>query len=481
MRLINPLVILRIFSTILFIESISFLLCLPVAHVYNESPYPFLWSSLISIIISVSFFFVSRNTPIHKITNREGFLVVSLSWILFSLLGALPFIFSGTVTSFVDAFFETASGFTTTGATIFEDVEILPHTILFWRNLTQWIGGLGIIFLVIVILPTFRITAHQLFSLESSLKEKILPRTKAIGFRLLYIYLALTISEVILLSLGEMNLFDSICHTFSTVSTGGYSTKNSSLSDYSAYSQYIVALFMFLSGISFVIYFYLVNFKFKKVFYNEELWFYILVVVTSVISAILILIIRANEPFEPALRNGIFQVISIITTTGFITNDYLNWPHAGKLLIFILLFTGACTGSTTGGIKMLRHLIVLKNIRAVFRKLIHPSAISQIKLNGITISDRTNIAIISFVVLYLFIFVIGTIIITINGTDPVSSASAVIATLGNTGPGLGTIGPVFNYAHMPDFSKIVFSLLMIIGRLEINTLFILFTRSFWRI
>ncbi len=481
MRLINPLVIVRIFSTILFIESISFLLCLPVAHIYNESPYPFLWSSLISIVTSVVFYIVSRNTSIEKITNREGFLSVSLSWILFSIFGGLPFILSGSVNSFVDAFFEASSGFTTTGSTIIENVEILPHTILFWRSLTHWIGGLGIILLVIIILPSLGITAQQLFSYESSLKEKILPKTKAIGYRLLYIYLGLTITEIILLNFGDMNLFDSICHTFSTVATGGFSTKNASLLYYSPYSQYIIALFMLLAGISFVVYFYLLNLKFRKIYNNEELWFYLLVILFSVIIATCILIAGTTDSFELAFRQGFFQVVSIATSTGFTTTDYLNWPNSGKLLIFFLLFAGACSGSTTGGIKMFRHLIVIKNIRSVFRKLIHPNSVTQIKLNGIPVSDRTNISIISFVVLYLFIFIIGTILIVLAGSDPVSSASAVIASLGNTGPGLGTIGPMFNYAHMPDFSKIVFSILMIIGRLEINTLFLLFTRSFWKL
>jgi len=481
MKLINPLVILRISSTILFIETISFLLCLPVAHIYNESPYPFLWSSLITISTSIVFFFVSRNTPVEKITNREGFLVVSFSWILLSGFGGLPFLFSGTATSFVDAFFESTSGFTTTGSTIIENVEILPHTILFWRCLTHWIGGLGIILLVIIILPSLRITAQQLFSRESSLKEKILPKTKAVGFRLLYIYLGLTISEIILLNLGDMNLFDSICHTFSTVATGGFSTKNTSLSGYSPYSQYVVALYMMLAGISFVIYYYLVKLKFKKIRSNEEFWFYLAVIFIFVIIGTVILLAGTTDSVELAFRQGSFQVISIITSTGFTSTDYLNWPHSGRLLIFILLFTGASTGSTTGGIKMARHLIVIKNIRSVFKKLIHPSAITQIKLNGNLLSEKTNISIISFVILYIFIFIVGTILIVFNGSDPVSSASAVIASLGNTGPGLGSIGPMFNYSHMPYSSKIVFSLLMIIGRLEINTLFILFTRSFWKL
>ncbi len=481
MKLINPLVILRVLSTILFLETIAFLICLPVAHIFNESPYPFLCSALISIIISVSFFLLSKNTSIDKITNREGFIVVSLSWFLFSILGTVPYVLSGSVSSFIDAFFESASGFTTTGATIIKDIEILPFSIMFWRNLTQWIGGLGIILLVIIILPSLKMTAQQLLSMESSLKEKILPKTKAIGYRLLYIYLGLTLIEIILLYLGDMNLFDSICHTLSTVSTGGYSTRNTSISEYSSYSQIIIAIFMFLSGISFVIYYYLVKLRLRKIVKNEELWFYTAFTVAAGIAATFILFHNGGIIFSNALKEGFFQVISIITTTGFTSTDYLKWPSAGVMLIFILLFTGASTGSTTGGIKMLRHLLVIKNIRNIFRRIIHPSAISQIKLNGKLINENVNLSVISFVVFYLFIFIIGTILIVLTGSDPVTSASAVISTLGNTGPGLGSIGPIYTYAPMSDTSKVIFSFLMIIGRLEINTIFILFTKSFWRL
>jgi len=238
-------------------------------------------------------------------------------------MGTLPFIFSGSVNSFVDAFFESASGFTTTGSTIFNNLEILPHTILFWRSLTHWVGGLGIILFVIIILPSLKITAQQLFSMESSLKEKIMPKTKAIGLRLLFIYLGLTIIQIVLLNLGDMNLFDSICHAFSTVATGGFSTKNTSLSAFSAYSQYIVALFMFLSGVSFVIYYYLIKFNFRKILNNEELWFYAAVIIISGLIVSGILSTKTSKSLETAFRHGFFQVISIITTTGFITDDYL--------------------------------------------------------------------------------------------------------------------------------------------------------------
>jgi len=480
MKLINPLVILRVLSTILFLEAVSFLICLPVAYIYRESPGPFLLSSLITILISVLFYTLSRNVVMGKITNREGFMSVSLSWIFFTALGTLPYILSGTIPSFVDAFFESSSGFTTTGASIISDVEILPYSILFWRSFTHWIGGLGIVVLVIIILPTLRITAHHLLSLESSLKEKTHPKTKAVGLRLLYIYLGLTFAEIALLLIGDLGLFDSICLTFGTVATGGFAIKNTSIASYSAYVQYIIMIFMFLAGISLVIYYYIFKRNFKKVKSNEELWFYIATTIFAGTFATVILLAKTTKALEPAFREGFFHVISIITTTGFATADYLLWPQAGLFLIFVLLFAGASTGSTTGSIKMVRHLVVIKNLKAAFVKLIHPNVVSQIKLFDKPVSERTNNSILSFVVLYIFIFLIGSIIVVSTGVDVVTGVSAVASMLGNVGPGLGEIGPMYTFASFSEFNKLIFGFLMIVGRLEIFTIFILFSRSFWK-
>ncbi|MFA5818492.1 MAG: TrkH family potassium uptake protein [Bacteroidales bacterium] len=481
MKLINPLLILRILSTILLIETISYFFCLPVVFIYKESPYPFLWSAAITILISGVFYFVSRKADTKKFSNRDGYLAVTLSWVVFSLLGALPYLISGTIPSFIDAFFESTSGFSTTGSSILKDVEILPYSILFWRSLTHWFGGIGIIVLVIIILPSLRVTGYQLFSLESSLKEKIHPKTKAIGFRILFIYLGLTLAEIVLLNIGEMNLFDSICHSFGTIATGGFSTRNISLMYYSSYSQYIVMIFMFLAGTSQVIYYYLVKLNFKKIRQNEELWFYIVVAIMAGAIATIILLVNSTRTFEESFRDGFFQIISIMTCTGFASADYILWPLTAVLFIFVLMFAGGSTGSTSGGIKMARHLIVLKNIKNAFLKLNHPKSISSIKLNGKSIAENTNISILSFVVLYLFLFVIGTIIVVVTGVDPVTASSSVATCMGGIGPGLGTVGPMSNFAHMPEASKVVLSLLMIIGRLEIITVFTIFTRTFWKL
>lgn len=481
MKLINPLVILRILSTILFIEALTFLLCLPAVHIYKESPFPFLWSSLITSAFSAMLYFMSRNADTSKFSNRDGYLAVTLSWIIFSILGSMPYLFSGTIKSFIDAVFESTSGFSTTGSSILQDVEILPYSILFWRSLTHWIGGLGIIVLVVIVLPSLKVSGYQLFSLESSLKEKIHPKTKAIGFRIMLIYLTLTLMEIILLASGDMGLFDSICHSFGSIATGGFSTRNSSLMYYSSYSQYIVMIFMFLAGTSQVVYYYMVKLNFRKVKHNEELWFYIGVVVLAGAIATSILLTNTTKPLEVAFREGFFQVISIITCTGFASADFNLWPTAGTVLLFLLMFSGGSTGSTSGGIKMARHLVVLKNIRSVLAKLTHPNMVTSMKLNGKTINDVTNTTIISFIILYIFIFLTGTVIIVATGLDPVSASTSVATCMAGIGPGLGTVGPMSNFSGIPDISKVVLSLLMIIGRLEIITVFVLFGRSYWRL
>jgi len=480
MKIINLPVILRIQSNILLIETVSFLLCVIVAIIYNEPVLPFLFSAAVTISVSVLFFKISGNPEINNITLKDGYFSVGISWIIFSLFGSLPFILTGTLTNIIDAFFETASGVTTTGASVIRNVEILPKSILFWRSLTHWIGGLGIIVLVIIILPSFRVTNYTIFSMESSLKEKFHPRTKAIGFRLLFIYLGLTIAETILLWLGEMDLFESICHTFGTVATGGFSTRNASIGSFSGYSQYVIMVFMFLAGISFVVYYYLIKLNFRKVKNNEELWFYLGTSVVFGALAVSILAAKAGMPFTTAFREGFFQVISILTTTGYATADYLKWPSTGTILIFLLFFTGACTGSTTGNIKMARHLLVIKNVREIFKKVIHPNAVISIKLNDRILDWNLNISIISFIILYLFVFIISSVILSFSGLDLMTSVSAVASALGNIGPGFGSIGPSYNYADIEYHVKLFLSFLMIFGRLELITIIVLFTPTFWK-
>jgi trk system potassium uptake protein len=481
MKLINPLLIIRILSTILLIETLSFLFCLPVVYIYKESPSPFILSAVITMVISAVFYLISRGADPKHFSNKDGFLSVTLSWIIFSILGTLPYLISGTIPSFIDAFFESTSGLTTTGSSILVNVEILPHSILFWRSLTHWIGGIGIIVILIIILPSIKATGYQLFSLESSLKEKIHSRTKSVVFRISFIYIGLTVAEIILLNIGDMNLFDSICHSFGTVATGGFSTKNDSLASYSSYSQYIVMTFMFLAGINQVIFYYIVKLHVKKIRQNEELWFYVAVILIAGTIVSIILLVNSTRTFEESFREGFFQIISIISCTGFRSADYLLWPGAAIMLIFLLMFAGASSGSSGGGIRMARHLIVLKNIKNTFVRLNHPKSVTFIKLNGNSVPENTNISILSFVVLYLFIFIIGTIVIVVTGVDPVTASSSVATCMAGIGPGLGSVGPMGTFAGLPEISKVVLSILMIVGRLEIITVFTIFTRTFWKL
>lgn len=480
MRLINPLNISRILSTILLIEAGSFLICLPVAFIYGESVYPFLLSSAVSGLVSVLLRFISRKTDPRQISNRDTFLIVTIAWILFPLAGALPYLMSGTIPSFVNALFESVSGFSTTGASILENVEILPYSILFWRSLTHWIGGIGIIVLVILILPSLKITGYHLFSLESSMKEKIHPRTKGVVYRILIIYVGLTFLEVAFLVLGGMSIFDSLCHAFGTVATGGFSPRNTSLLGYSPYIQYVTAVFMFLAATSYVVYYYALNGNFSKIAKNEEFWFYFFMVTASVVFVTLTLFIKTDRSFELSFRHAFFQVISQITCTGFATTDYMAFPSIGIFFMFLIMFLGGSTGSTTGGIKMARHLISLKNLRNTFIKIQHPNAVIPIKLNGRMVSEEVVNQVMVFISLYLLIFVAGNLIMQLTGISVMESSGASATCLAGIGPGLGASGNMGNFAHFNSIAKVTMMLLMILGRLELFTFITIFTRSFRR-
>ncbi len=479
-RLINPLIILRILSSILLIETISFLACLPVALIYNEPVQPFLLSSCITGIIVLLIRFITIKTDARLISNRDTFLVVSIAWIIFSAAGTLPYILSETIPSFINAFFESASGFTTTGASILSEVETLPYSILFWRSLTHWIGGIGIIVLVILILPSLKVTGYHLFSLESSMKEKIHPRTKGVVYRVLFIYVGLTLLEIIFLVLGDMNIFDSICHAFGTVATGGFSPKNTSLSGYSPYIQYTIAVFMFLSATSYVVYYYSLIGNFSKVSKNEEFWFYLFMVTASVVFVTLALFFKTDRNFELSFRHAFFQVISQITCTGFATTDYTAFPSIGMFFMFLIMFLGGSTGSTTGGIKMARHLITIKTLRNTFIKIHHPNAVIPIRLNGRTVSDGVVTQMMVFILLYLLIFMAGNLIMQLTGISILESSGASASCLAGIGPGLGASGNMGNYAHFNSSAKVTMIILMILGRLELFTLLTVFTRSFRR-
>lgn len=465
----------------MFIMGAALLVCGLLSIYFNETDSSFFISAGIALLLGLLFNFGTRKKIRDAtIQRKDAYLIVTFSWLFITIVGSLPFYLSGAIPDIVDAFFESVSGFTTTGASILTDIESLPKSILFWRSLTHWIGGIGIIVLVIIVLPALQIGGYQLFTLESSLQEKIQPKIKSVGVRLLLIYVLLTVFEIILLRLGNMNLFDSVCHAFGTVATGGFSPRNTSISEYSPYIQYVIMVFMFLAGTNFVIHYYIVKGQFSKVRINEEFAFYfrMVLLIGTIIS--LILYFQLHKSPELAFREGFFQVISIITCTGFATADYMLWPQVAWILIFFTMFLGGSTGSTAGGIKMVRHLILFKNLKRTILQSVSKNAVFPIRLNDKTLSNETNHSVLTFIVIYVLVFVAGSVVLIGLGTDVETSVSSVATCMAGIGPGIGTVGPAGNFAHLSDSVKLVLSFLMITGRLEIYTIIILFSDSFRR-
>ncbi|MEL7586313.1 MAG: TrkH family potassium uptake protein [Prolixibacteraceae bacterium] len=475
----NIKAVFHILKRILLITAISLCLCIPVAFLFREPMAPFVLTAAIAAAISGILHLLVRTHTLGAFDRREAYLSVTMSWLIISLIGCLPYLLSGSIPNMVDALFESVSGFSTTGSSILTDIEVLPKSILFWRSMTHWIGGLGIIVLVIVVMPSLNIGGYNLFTLESSLQDKIHPRIQSVGRRLLYIYLVLTLFETILLRLGGMNLFESVCHAFGTVATGGFSPKNTSIAGYSPYIQYMITIFMVLAGTNFVVHYYLIKREFSKIKQNEELKFYLCVIFVSGLTVTGILYFNSERTFELAFRESFFQVVSIITCTGFATSDYLLWPTVGWVIIFALMFFGGSTGSTAGGIKMARHLVALKNVQLAFRKMLTPNAVFSLKVNNRPVSAEDNNSIMTFILWYLMLFFVGSLLLILLGSDMATASSSVATAMGGIGPGFGTVGPVSNFAHLSEASKIVLSALMLLGRLEIYTIVMLFTPWFW--
>lgn len=481
-RIIDFKVVIRICSNVLLITGFGFFVSLVVAIIYKESILPFVYSILLSVFpgLTLKLFTTRHNIIDYKLNRRNAYFTVAFSWVLLGLIGCLPYVFSSSMTSFTDAFFESVSGFSTTGASILTDIEKLPYSILFWRSLTHWIGGIGIILLVIVIMPRLQTGGYQLFSKESSLQEKFQPKVKSMGYRLVLIYVSLTLAQTILLIFGGMNIFESVCHSFGTVATGGFSPKNASLADYSPYIHYVTTIFMFLAGTNFVIHYNILKGNFKKAFGNEELKFYFIVVVIISLFIGIMLFIKTNKPFEESMRDALFQVVSIITCTGFVTTDYLLWPQYLWIILFFSMFLGGCVGSTAGGIKIGRHIIVFKSIRNMFERIILPRSVVVVRINNKVIKEETKSSVLGFFAMYILTFLVGATLLIFNGLDLQTASGATATCLAGIGPGIGSVGPVANFAHLPDFSKNLLSAIMVLGRLEIYTILVLFRPSFWR-
>lgn len=483
----NFRLILKIQGSLMLVESIFLLSAFVVSLFYRESVgVYFLYTAGIGIILGLTGILAGRKAnPV--IGKREGSVIVTLTWLLFSLLGMLPFLFSGSIASIPDAFFETMSGFTTTGASILNNIEELPFSILYWRSMTHWIGGLGIIVISMALLPIFGFSGMQIFSAEATgpTKDKIHPKISETAKRLLAIYIILTLSEIFFLRIAGMTWFDAVCHSFGTIATGGFSTKQASIGHYnSPFIEYIIIFFMIFSGVNFALYYFLVKFKVYKVWKNEELRiFLVLVLIFSVFLMLSQINFKENLSWvliEEYLRNGLFVTCATISTTGFVTVDYNLWPPFTWYFIIILMLIGSSAGSTAGGMKVVRVLLVFKYTYYEFKRFIHPNAVFPVRYNQHVVGDEVIARVLAFALLYFIIIFAGSTLLSISGLGYIESFSGMITCLSDVGPGLGNIGPAYNFSHLPDISKWFLSIIMLIGRLEIFTVLLIFTPVFWK-
>ena len=481
--MINSKMIFRILGFLLLIETAMLLCCGGVSLFYEEGDLKsFLISSALSAGIGVVLLAIGKGAE-KSLNRRDGYVIVSTAWIAFSLFGMLPYYIGGYIPSVTDAFFETMSGFSSTGATILDDIESLPHGILFWRSMTQWIGGLGIIMFTIAVLPIFGVSGLQVFAAEASgpTHDKVHPRIGITAKWIWSIYTGITTLLVCLLMLGGMDWFDSICHAFATTGTGGFSTKQASVAYYnSPYIEYVISIFMFISGINFTLVLLFVNRKFKKFIGNAELKFYFgsVVLFTAVIA--IVLYYTSPMGMEESFRKSLFQVISLQTSTGFATDDYMQWTPVLWGLLTIIMLMGACAGSTTGGLKCIRMVILTKVSRNEFKHILHPNAILPVRINKQVISPSIVSTVLAFCFIYISIIVIGTLLMMAMGVGAEESMGCVISSIGNMGPGLGETGPAYSWNALPDAAKWLLSFLMLLGRLELFTVLLLFTPDFWK-
>ena len=452
-------------------------------------------AGLVTAFIGLCFMFFNKD---HKkdLGKRDGYIVVTFGWIFMAFSGTLPYIFSGAIPNLTNAFFETMSGYTTTGASILDDIEAVPYGVLFWRSLTHWIGGMGIIVLAIAILPLLGIGGMQLFSAEAPgpSADKLHPRITDTAKRLWFIYVGYTVLQTILLKLAGMNMFDAMNHALSTLSTGGFSTKNASVAYWNdnPLIQWIIIVFMFIAGANFVLSYFAVKGKFRNIIQDEEFKYYASFIIGFSIMVAAIIYFQADvsvstidHPMvwgeaESALRHAAFQVLAVVTTTGFVSADFTMWTPFLTVFFFGLMFSGGSAGSTSGGIKVVRHLITIKNGFLEFKRALHPNAILPVRYNNRAVSKEVVPNILGFFILYFLSFIIGGLVFGMLGLNFESAIGAAATSLGNVGPGLGQLSPVNNFNSLPDLGKWWCSFLMLLGRLELFTVLIILTPFFWR-
>jgi len=479
----NPKTAIRIVGILLMIEGGFIMLSAIISLIYQEGDFlAFLLSGGITSAFGGLAYIYTRGAKL-EVTKRDGYVIVTSGWLAFSFFGTLPFLFSGAIPNFTNAFFETISGFTTTGASILNDIESLSHGVLFWRSLTQWLGGMGIIVLTLLVLPFLGIGGMQLFAAEvpGPTPDKLHPRVKETAKRLWSIYLIFTGAEILLLWIGPMNLFDATCHAFTTMATGGYSTKQASIAYWdSPYVHYVITFFMFLAGMNFTLSYFAMHFRFDRVWKNEEFRFYLSFTIIFTVLIATGLYFSGGGGVERSLRDSLFQVVSIMTTTGYATADYLLWAPALTTLILVLMFFGGSAGSTGGGPKIMRIVILIKNSTQELKRLIHPNAVIPVRFNRTAVSGEVVTNVLAFLAFYAVIALISIVVMSGLGYDLETSLGAVAATLGNIGPGIGDVGPVSNYHDIAPVGKWFLSFLMLVGRLELFTVILLFSPAFWK-
>ena len=483
--MINSKLIYKILGQLLFIEAFLLFISLLVALYYQQDDiFAFIVATLTTIGGGLILKWRGHGAD-NTMSRRDAYLVVSLSWIVFSLFGTLPFMISGYIHSFTDAYFETMSGFTTTGATILDDVECFPHGLLFWRSLTQWIGGLGIVFFTIALLPSLVGGQTKVFAAEATgpIKSKLHPRLSTSAKWIWSVYLVLTIACILSYYIAGMNLFDSFNYAMTTTATGGFSTHNSSTEFFhSPALEYICAFFCFLSGVNFtLLYAAVIKFKIKDLFKNSEFKFYTLLVMAFTAFIMIELVTLRNYDLEHAFRSAVFQVVSFITTTGLFNDDAALWPHVTWVILATCMFFGACSGSTSGGLKCIRGVMLVRMVKNEFRQILHPNAVLPLKIDGVNVPMQKRVTLLAFLTTYLIICLVISFTMIAMGIDNTNAITITLSCVGNVGPTLGTeIGPTMAWSELPDLAKWFCSLMMLIGRLEIFSVLVIFTPAFWK-
>lgn len=479
----NKRVVLHILSKILFLESVLLLLPTAVSLYYHElnNVKAFMITALISALLSIPFMIFKPKSI--KINSREGIAIAALSWIVFPLIGAIPFCISGEIPAFCDAFFESVSGFTTTGSSILTDVESMSHGMIFWRSFTHWVGGMGVLVLTIAILPSGKDSSSlNLMRGECPGPEvgKLVPKGKSSALILYVIYTVLTVLLIVLLVIGKMPLFDSVCHAMGTAGTGGFGIKNTSVAFYnSAYIDYVISIFMILFGVNFNLYYFILAKRFSAVLKNSELKAYIGILLTSM-TAIAVNIYSMYGSIGKSIRYSVFQVSSVITSTGYSTTDFDQWPEFSKMILLILMFIGACAGSTGGGFKISRVVIMYKSAKKSLKKMLHPKSVNLVKSDDKALDIETVHGVHSYLIIYLGLIVGSLLLISLNNFDFTTTFSSVVTCINNIGPGFNKVGPSCNFSGFSDLSKYVLSLDMLLGRLECIPILLILSPSLWK-